>query len=145
MKWRSRPKPKSVDVSIALNAPFADRGPATCEALGHAIESSTAAAMGSGQYSIQTGDYVSNSGFVGGGAAVRLGAFLFVALAGFSLPSAAQQPTSEQISAIRANCRSDYQRYCSSVPAGGSASLQCLEQNSAKLSGACQQAVSAAM
>jgi hypothetical protein len=101
--------------------------------------------MGSGQYSIQTGDYVSNSGFVGGGAAVRLGAFLFVALAGFSLPSAAQQPTSEQISAIRANCRSDYQRYCSSVPAGGSASLQCLEQNSAKLSGACQQAVSAAM
>ena len=88
---------------------------------------------------------MSNSGIVGGGAAVRLGAFLFVALVGFAVPSAAQQPTSEQISAIRANCRSDYQRYCSSVPTGGSASLQCLEQNSAKLSGACQQAVSAAM
>jgi hypothetical protein len=75
---------------------------------------------------------------------VRLG-FFCLAMAGFVGSAQAQQPTSAQLSAIRSSCRSDYQRYCSSVPTGGEASLQCLEQNSAKLSGACQQAVNAAM
>jgi len=76
----------------------------------------------------------------------RVASFAFVlALAGFAGSASAGQPTQAQISAIKSNCRSDYMQYCSSVPTGGSASLQCLEQNSAKLSGACQAAVNAAM
>lgn len=67
--------------------------------------------------------------------------FLFV-LAG---SAGAQQPTQAQASAIRSSCRSDYRANCSEVPTGGSAALQCLEQNLAKLSAACQQAVKAAM
>jgi hypothetical protein len=66
--------------------------------------------------------------------------------AGFSVaagPVAAQQPSQAQVSAIRQNCRADYQTYCASVPTGGSASLACLRQNSANLSPACQQAVNA--
>jgi len=55
----------------------------------------------------------------------------------------AQQPSAAQQSAVRQNCRSDYMSYCSSVPPGGAASVQCLQQNSAKLSPACAEAVSA--
>ncbi len=87
---------------------------------------------------------VAKSCSIRGGGAAFLGPFLVI-LSGLANFTAAQQPTSAQISAIRSNCRSDYQRYCASVPTGGSAALQCLEQNSAKLSGACQQAVGAAM
>ena len=43
----------------------------------------------------------------------------------------AQQPTQAQQNAIRQNCRSDYQSYCSAVPTGGQASLQCLQQHAA--------------
>jgi Cysteine rich repeat len=78
------------------------------------------------------------------GGVARLGVQLLL-LAGLAGTAFAQQPTSAEISAIKSNCRSDYQRYCASVPTGGSAALQCLEQNSSKLSGACQQAVNAAM
>ncbi len=55
----------------------------------------------------------------------------------------AQQPTQAQQNAIRQNCRSDYQSYCSAVPTGGQASLQCLQQHAAELSPACGQAVGA--
>ncbi|MBZ9936089.1 hypothetical protein LB518_07285 [Mesorhizobium sp. BR1-1-16] len=59
-----------------------------------------------------------------------------------SMASAA--PTSAQQSAIKSSCQSDYRANCASVPPGGSAALQCLQQNIAKLSAACQQAVNAA-
>jgi len=58
--------------------------------------------------------------------------------------SMAGRPTSEQAAAIRSSCRSDYESYCSSIPPGGEASLNCLKQNEAKLSPACQSAVKAA-
>jgi Cysteine rich repeat len=56
----------------------------------------------------------------------------------------AQQPTQAQANAIRQSCRSDYQSYCSSVPTGGSASLQCLQSHLNQLSSSCQTAVSSA-
>jgi hypothetical protein len=55
----------------------------------------------------------------------------------------AQQPTQAQANAIRQSCRGDYQAHCASVPTGGSASLQCLRENMASLSPACQSAVGA--
>ena len=54
------------------------------------------------------------------------------------------KPTSAQISAIKANCRSDYPKVCAGVPTGGAAALECLEKNKAKLSAACEKAVAAA-
>jgi hypothetical protein len=66
---------------------------------------------------------------------------LLIALAGAPV---AAEPTPEQVAAIKANCRSDYMSYCWSVPRGGSEAAQCLKQNLAKLSPACQQAVKAA-
>ncbi|SHE97609.1 hypothetical protein SAMN02745157_1355 [Kaistia soli DSM 19436] len=59
-----------------------------------------------------------------------------------SMASAA--PTSAQQSAIKSSCQSDYRANCASVPPGGSAALQCLQQNLGKLSPSCQQAVTAA-
>jgi hypothetical protein len=56
----------------------------------------------------------------------------------------AGKPSSAQIAAIRSACRTDYQRSCASVPPGGAAALNCLEQNKAKLSASCQRAVNAA-
>jgi Cysteine rich repeat len=55
-----------------------------------------------------------------------------------------KQPSTAQIAAIRSSCRSDYQKVCAGVPTGGRAALQCLENNKAKISSACQQAVNAA-
>ena len=55
----------------------------------------------------------------------------------------AQQPTQAQTAAVKQSCRSDYQSYCASVPTGGRASLQCLQQHQAELSTDCQAAVSA--
>lgn len=55
----------------------------------------------------------------------------------------AQQPTDAQRNAIKQSCRSDYMSYCSSVPTGGRASLECLQQHMSQLSGGCQQAVGA--
>jgi hypothetical protein len=54
-----------------------------------------------------------------------------------------QAPTDAQRSAIRSQCRSDYQAHCASVPPGGKASLQCLQQNMSSLSTGCQAAVRA--
>lgn len=58
--------------------------------------------------------------------------------------TAAKQPSSAQVSAIRSACRSDYPKVCAGVPTGGAPALQCLAKNKAKLSPACEQAVAAA-
>src|SRR5690348_13275717 len=65
--------------------------------------------------------------------------------AAFTLASSAfaQAPTDAQRAAIKSKCRSDYMAHCSSIPPGGAASLQCLQQNMASLSGACASAVKA--
>jgi hypothetical protein len=55
----------------------------------------------------------------------------------------AQAPTDAQRSAIRAQCRADYQAHCASVPPGGMASLQCLQKNMPSLASGCQTAVRA--
>jgi hypothetical protein len=64
-------------------------------------------------------------------------------LAALAVPTAAQQPTPEQQSAIRQNCRSDFMANCSGVQPGGREALQCLQSNAAKLSAACQGAIAA--
>ena len=64
-------------------------------------------------------------------------------LAANAADAVAQQPTQAQTNAIRQSCRSDYQAHCASVPTGGSAALQCLQQNMPGLSPSCQSAVSA--
>jgi hypothetical protein len=58
-------------------------------------------------------------------------------------PAFAQAPSEAQRAAIKSNCRSDYMAHCSSIPPGGAASLQCLQQNMASLSAACAGAVKA--
>src|SRR6202011_2221339 len=69
-----------------------------------------------------------------------LGAAALIAL---SAPAGAQFPSQAQSNAIRQACRADYQSHCASVPTGGSAALQCLQQNAASLSAPCQEALSA--
>lgn len=59
--------------------------------------------------------------------------------------SAAAQVTSAQQSAIRSNCRGDFQSKCSGVTPGGKDALNCLQRNVASLSGGCQTAVRATM
>ncbi len=61
-----------------------------------------------------------------------------------SAAPALAEPTQAQIAAIRSSCPSDYRAYCSDVPTGGSAALECLRKNLASLSAACQTAVNAA-
>jgi hypothetical protein len=58
-------------------------------------------------------------------------------------PAYSQAPTAAQRSAIRAECRSDYEAHCASIPPGGMASLQCLQSNMSSLSSGCQSAVRA--
>jgi hypothetical protein len=58
-------------------------------------------------------------------------------------PAFSQAPTNAQRSAIRSECRSDYQAHCASVPPGGADSLQCLQKNMSSLSSGCQTAVRA--
>ena len=58
-------------------------------------------------------------------------------------PARSQAPTDAQRSAIRAECRSDYEAHCASIPPGGMASLQCLQKNMSSLSSGCQSAVRA--
>ncbi|WP_315738624.1 MULTISPECIES: hypothetical protein [unclassified Bradyrhizobium] len=55
----------------------------------------------------------------------------------------AVKPSEAQVAAIRSACGSDYRKVCSSVPPGGAAALQCLEQNKAKVSAPCAQAMAA--
>ena len=68
---------------------------------------------------------------------------LLTTLFAFAPPSLAQAPTDAQRSAIRSACGSDYQAHCASIPPGGMASLQCLQQNMSSLSSSCQAAVQA--
>ena len=73
---------------------------------------------------------------------VRIGALAGILVAA---PLAhAQQPTSAQADAIRQSCRADFQAKCAGVPTGGQAALACLQQNAAKASPACRQALQAA-
>lgn len=78
---------------------------------------------------------------------LRRNAKYFAAMAtvmfGLAAPAFSQAPTDAQRSAIRSNCRSDYQAHCASVPPGGAESLQCLQKNMASLSAGCQGAVRA--
>jgi Cysteine rich repeat len=60
-----------------------------------------------------------------------------------STPAHSQAPTDAQRSAIRSQCRADYEAHCASIPPGGKASLQCLQQNMSSLSSGCQAAVHA--
>jgi hypothetical protein len=69
--------------------------------------------------------------------------WIAVALLMATLPAMAQQPTQAQRDAVRSACRSDFLKNCSGVPRGGREALQCLRDNKAKLSAACDQAISA--
>ena len=55
--------------------------------------------------------------------------------------ASAQQPSQEQIGAIRSACRADYQARCAGVQPGGPEALACLKKNVAVLSSGCQKAV----
>jgi hypothetical protein len=59
--------------------------------------------------------------------------FIVTALFAVATPAFSQAPTDAQRSAIRSECRSDYEAHCASVPPGGAASLQCLQKNMSSL------------
>lgn len=81
-------------------------------------------------------------GRIWSGSGLALLAFLLLALQpGF----AQQRPTQAQSNAIRQSCRGDYEANCASVPTGGMASLQCLQQHYSQLSPPCAKAVGATM
>jgi Cysteine rich repeat len=75
--------------------------------------------------------------------AAPLWATLATILFGLTMPVFSQAPTDAQRSAIRSECRSDYEAHCASIPPGGAASLQCLQKNMSSLSSGCQTAVRA--
>src|SRR5260370_10735149 len=70
-------------------------------------------------------------------------ALIVTALFAVATPAFSQAPTDAQRSAIRSECRSDYEAHCASIPPGGAASLQCLQKNMSSLSSGCQTAVRA--
>jgi hypothetical protein len=70
-------------------------------------------------------------------------ASMAVILVAAATPAHSQAPTNAQRSAIRSQCRADYQAHCATIPPGGKASLQCLQQNMSSLSSGCQAAVRA--
>jgi hypothetical protein len=76
----------------------------------------------------------------GWGGAKLLAGLLLTLAAG---TAAAGQPSQVQIGAVKQSCRTDYQSYCSGVPTGGSAALQCLQGHMTSLSPDCQAAVGA--
>ncbi len=55
----------------------------------------------------------------------------------------AQQPSQDQIKAVRQSCRSDFIANCSSVQPGGRDAIECLQRNAGKLSAPCKSTVSA--
>jgi hypothetical protein len=73
--------------------------------------------------------------------AATLWASLATIIFAVATPAFSQAPTDAQRSAIRSECRSDYEAHCASVPPGGAASLQCLQKNMSSLSSGCQAAV----
>jgi hypothetical protein len=58
-------------------------------------------------------------------------------------PAQSQQPSPEQVSAIRSSCRSDFMARCAGVTPGGADALACLRKNVAQLTPGCQAAVKA--
>src|SRR5258708_34066681 len=70
-------------------------------------------------------------------------ALIVTALFAVATPAFSQAPTDAQRSAIRSECRSDYEAHCASVPPGGAASLQCLQKNMSSLSPSLQPPVRA--
>jgi hypothetical protein len=74
---------------------------------------------------------------------ISLSKLVLAAIVVGTVVPAGAQPTSEQQNAIRSSCRSDFMSNCSGVKPGGAEALQCLQQNSAKLSPACRSAVGA--
>jgi hypothetical protein len=58
-------------------------------------------------------------------------------------PALAQQPSSEQIAAIRQSCRSDFMSHCAGVQPGGRDALQCLKRNAGSVSAPCKSALDA--
>ena len=64
-------------------------------------------------------------------------------LLGLAAPAGAEQPTPQQIDAIKSACRWDFMSNCSGVPRGGREAVMCLKDHLAKLSPACQSAVNA--
>lgn len=58
--------------------------------------------------------------------------------------AAAKQPSSAQVASVKSACRADYPKVCAGVPPGGAPALECLEKNKAKVSPACEKALSAA-
>ncbi len=53
----------------------------------------------------------------------------------------AQQPSAEQIAAIRQSCRSDFMSNCAGVQPGTKEALECLQRNAGKVSPACRSAL----
>jgi hypothetical protein len=75
--------------------------------------------------------------------APKLTATMALFILALATPVFSQAPTDAQRSAIRSECRADYQAKCASVPPGGMESLQCLQKNMSSLSPGCQGAVRA--
>jgi len=75
--------------------------------------------------------------------AAKLRVPLAAATFAIAAPGFAQAPSQAQRDAIKSQCRSDYIAHCSSIPPGGEASLQCLQQNMSSLSSSCKSAVQA--
>jgi len=63
-------------------------------------------------------------------------------IAGFAVPASALEPMPQKyITALRANCSSDYMSHC--MGSNGPAAFQCLRKNVSSLSSGCQEAVRA--
>jgi hypothetical protein len=75
--------------------------------------------------------------------AAMVWALLIPATFAATIPAFSQAPTDAQRSAIRSECRADYEAHCASIPPGGMASLQCLQKNMSSLAPGCQTAVRA--
>jgi hypothetical protein len=95
----------------------------------------------------RSGDSRVNKGFIQMINALRhtpaLWTLMSITLFAAATPAHSQAPTDAQRSAIRSQCRADYEAHCASIPPGGKASLQCLQQNMSSLSSSCQAAVRA--
>jgi hypothetical protein len=76
----------------------------------------------------------------------RLAGAIFTAVfASVALGGAAAQLSSEQQSALRANCRGDFMSKCSGVKPGGKEALTCLQTNVSNLSAGCKAVVSSTL
>jgi len=59
---------------------------------------------------------------------------------GCATAASAQQPSPDQVAAVRSACPSDYRANCAGVPPGGKEALACLAKNADRLSPACRTA-----